>query len=186
MAPSPWPAAIAPSSWSTGSACRSLRRCRSRSCSAPLIGFVLERTLYVHVYRKPPSRPGAVHHRPRLHVGRGRRLRHGLEPGLRADCQAGCRASFNVFGVGIGRYRLLIIVICGLLTIGLQLILANTRFGSRLRAAVDDRARRARARHQRQRASSRSPSRSARGSPAWAARSAPKSSGSIRPSRSNS
>ena len=43
-----------------------------------------------------------------------------------------------VFGVGIGRYRLLIIVICGLLTIALQLILSYTRFGSRLRAAVDD------------------------------------------------
>jgi branched-chain amino acid transport system permease protein len=45
---------------------------------------------------------------------------------------------FNVAGVGLGRYRLLIIVICGLLTIGLQLILSKTRFGARLRAAVDD------------------------------------------------
>ena len=43
-----------------------------------------------------------------------------------------------MFGVGIGRYRLLIIVICGLLTVALQFILAYTRFGSRLRAAVDD------------------------------------------------
>src|SRR5262249_3561574 len=40
--------------------------------------------------------------------------------------------------IGIGRYRLLIIVICGLLTVGLQLILSGTRFGSRLRASVDD------------------------------------------------
>ena len=45
---------------------------------------------------------------------------------------------FEVFGVGIGRYRLLIIVICGLLTLALQLILSGTRFGSRLRASVDD------------------------------------------------
>jgi branched-chain amino acid transport system permease protein len=45
---------------------------------------------------------------------------------------------FDVFGVGVGRYRLMIIVICGLLTALLQLILARTRFGSRLRAAVDD------------------------------------------------
>src|SRR5204862_1813730 len=45
---------------------------------------------------------------------------------------------FDVLGVGIGRYRLLIIVICGLLTLMLQFILARTRFGSRLRAAVDD------------------------------------------------
>jgi branched-chain amino acid transport system permease protein len=45
---------------------------------------------------------------------------------------------FEIFGIGVGRYRLLIIVICGLLTIGLQLILSRTRFGARLRAAVDD------------------------------------------------
>ena len=48
------------------------------------------------------------------------------------------QGQMDVFGVGIGRYRLMIIVICGLLTVGLQLILAKTRFGSRLRAAVDD------------------------------------------------
>jgi branched-chain amino acid transport system permease protein len=48
------------------------------------------------------------------------------------------QGQMDVFGVGVGRYRLLIIVVCGLLTIALQLILARTRFGSRLRAAVDD------------------------------------------------
>src|SRR3979411_627295 len=51
---------------------------------------------------------------------------------------AALEGQFDVFGVGIGRYRLMIIVICGLLTATLQLILARTRFGSRLRAAVDD------------------------------------------------
>jgi len=45
---------------------------------------------------------------------------------------------FEVAGVGIGVYRLFIIVLCGLLTVALQLILTRTRFGSRLRAAVDD------------------------------------------------
>jgi branched-chain amino acid transport system permease protein len=45
---------------------------------------------------------------------------------------------FELFGIGIGRYRLLIIIVCGILTIGLQLILSGTRFGSRLRASVDD------------------------------------------------
>ena len=48
------------------------------------------------------------------------------------------QGQFDFFGVGIGRYRLLIIVVCGLLTIGMQFILTYTRFGSRLRAAVDD------------------------------------------------
>lgn len=48
------------------------------------------------------------------------------------------RSQIDIFGIGVGRYRLMIIVICGLLTVALQLILARTRFGSRLRAAVDD------------------------------------------------
>ena len=48
------------------------------------------------------------------------------------------RSQIDVFGLGVGRYRLMIIVICGLLTVALQLILGRTRFGSRLRAAVDD------------------------------------------------
>ncbi len=46
---------------------------------------------------------------------------------------------FEVFGAAIGVYRLFIIVICGLVTLSLQWILIKTRFGSRLRAAVDDR-----------------------------------------------
>ena len=41
--------------------------------------------------------------------------------------------------VGIGRYRLFLIALCAVLTVILQLILSRTRFGSRLRAAVDDR-----------------------------------------------
>jgi branched-chain amino acid transport system permease protein len=45
---------------------------------------------------------------------------------------------FSVFGIGVGKYRLLIIVTCGLLVLALQTVLARTRFGSRLRAAVDD------------------------------------------------
>jgi branched-chain amino acid transport system permease protein len=45
---------------------------------------------------------------------------------------------FRVHDVGVGRYRLLIIVVCGLLAVTLQAVLAHTRFGSRLRAAVDD------------------------------------------------
>jgi branched-chain amino acid transport system permease protein len=48
------------------------------------------------------------------------------------------QGQFDVFGVGIGKYRLMIIIICGLLTLALQAILGRTRFGSRLRAAVDD------------------------------------------------
>ena len=45
----------------------------------------------------------------------------------------------QILGVGVGRYRLFIICVCAVLAIALQLALAKTRFGSRLRAAVDDR-----------------------------------------------
>src|SRR5205085_6897709 len=45
---------------------------------------------------------------------------------------------FNLEVVGIGKYRLFIVVLCALLTVVLQGILSYTRFGSRLRAAVDD------------------------------------------------
>jgi len=40
--------------------------------------------------------------------------------------------------LGMGHYRLFIIAICAALTIALQYILTRTRFGSRLRASVDD------------------------------------------------
>jgi branched-chain amino acid transport system permease protein len=45
---------------------------------------------------------------------------------------------FEIASVGIGKYRLFIIVVCLLLTLMLQWVLGRTRFGSRLRAAVDD------------------------------------------------
>jgi branched-chain amino acid transport system permease protein len=41
-------------------------------------------------------------------------------------------------GVGIGVYRLFIIEICGAIAAALQIFLVKTRFGARLRAAVDD------------------------------------------------
>lgn len=40
--------------------------------------------------------------------------------------------------VGIGKYRLFIVVVCAVLALALQWVLSRTRFGSRLRAAVDD------------------------------------------------
>jgi branched-chain amino acid transport system permease protein len=42
------------------------------------------------------------------------------------------------YELGMGHYRLFIIAVCAALTVGLQFILAKTRFGSRLRASVDD------------------------------------------------
>jgi branched-chain amino acid transport system permease protein len=45
---------------------------------------------------------------------------------------------FEIASIGIGRYRLFVIAICGLLAFSLQWGFTRTRFGSRLRAAVDD------------------------------------------------
>ena len=44
----------------------------------------------------------------------------------------------TALGASVGVYRLFVIALCGLMTIALQLALTRTRFGQRLRAAVDD------------------------------------------------
>ncbi len=49
------------------------------------------------------------------------------------------RERYQWMGAGIGAYRLFIIVVCAVITLVLQWTLARTRFGSQLRAAVDDR-----------------------------------------------
>jgi branched-chain amino acid transport system permease protein len=43
-----------------------------------------------------------------------------------------------MLGVSVGIYRSFIVVVCGALALALQAGLTNTRFGARLRAAVDD------------------------------------------------
>ena len=45
---------------------------------------------------------------------------------------------FDVGDVGIGRYRLFVVIVCGVLAAALQLGFTRTCFGSRLRASVDD------------------------------------------------
>jgi len=48
------------------------------------------------------------------------------------------KGRFDVAGIGVGVYRLFIILVCAVITILLEWIMARTRFGSQLRAAVDD------------------------------------------------
>jgi branched-chain amino acid transport system permease protein len=101
------------------------------------IGFLLERTLYVHVYKKPHLDQvlftiGLVF----MSVAATDYVMGSSQ--VFVQVPGFLQGQFEFHGIGIGRYRLLIILICGLLTVGLQFILANTRFGSRLRAAVDD------------------------------------------------
>ena len=103
-----------------------------------ILGIIMERTLYVHVYKKPHLDQvlftiGLVF----MSVAAVDYVMGSSQ--VFARIPSALQGQIDVFGVGVGRYRLLIIVICGLLTVGLQFILSGTRFGSRLRAAVDDR-----------------------------------------------
>lgn len=101
------------------------------------IGFVFERTLYVHVYRK--SHLDQVLFTIGLVFMSVAAVDYVMGSSqVFVQIPRGLQGQLDLSGVGIGRYRLLIVVICGLLTIGLQFVLARTRFGSRLRAAVDD------------------------------------------------
>src|SRR5262249_55068784 len=111
----------------------------------PAIAFVatapirapFERTLYVHVYNR--SHLDQVVFTIRLLFMSVAAIDYVLgSQQVFIQIPNALQGRFELFGIGIGRYRLLIIVICGLLTVGLQLILAGTRFGSRLRASVDD------------------------------------------------
>ena len=102
-----------------------------------ILGIILERTLYVHVYRK--SHLDQVLFTIGLVFMSVAALDYVMGSSqVFVQIPSGLQGRFDVLGVGIGRYRLLIIVICGLLLVGLQFILSATRFGSRLRAAVDD------------------------------------------------
>ena len=101
------------------------------------IGALLERTLYVHVYGKSPLDQvlftiGLVF----MSVAAVDYVMGSSQQFV--EIPQALQGQFIVFGIGMGKYRLLIIVVCGLITLGLQLALMKTRFGSRLRASVDD------------------------------------------------
>jgi branched-chain amino acid transport system permease protein len=102
-----------------------------------LLGLLLERTLYVHVYGKSHLDQvlftiGLVF----MSVAAVDYVMGSSQQFIRIPSVL--QGQIDLFGLRVGRYRLMIILICGLLAVVLQLILAKTRFGSRLRAAVDD------------------------------------------------
>jgi branched-chain amino acid transport system permease protein len=102
-----------------------------------VLGAVLERTLYVNLYAKTHL------DQVLFTIGLVFMSVAGVDYIMGSSQQfvnipSWLEGQIDLGGVGIGRYRLMIIVLCGLLTIALQLILTKTRFGSRLRAAVDD------------------------------------------------
>jgi branched-chain amino acid transport system permease protein len=109
--------------------------------SAAVLGAVLERTLYRPLYHKP--------HLDQVLFSIGlvfmavaatdyfmgsNQQNMQLPSFLRGRTEIGS----GDWILGMGHYRLFIIGVCAALTVGLQLVLARTRFGSRLRASVDD------------------------------------------------
>ena len=104
---------------------------------AALLGAVLERTLYRPLYSKPHldqvlfsiglvfMAVAAVDY----YVGSTQQI---------IQLPAWLKGRTEIGSLGMGHYRLFIIAVCAALTVGLQFILARTRFGSRLRASVDD------------------------------------------------
>jgi branched-chain amino acid transport system permease protein len=102
------------------------------------IGALFERLLYVHVYAR--SHLDQVLFTIGLVFMSVAAVDYVMGSSQQfVQIPAALQGQFDVFGVGVGRYRLLIIGVCGVITLVLQFVLMRTRFGSRLRAAVDDR-----------------------------------------------
>ncbi len=102
-----------------------------------LIGLVLERTLYRRLY-------GRSHlDQVLFSIGLVFMAVAAVDYAMGSQQQfvaipSWLQGRVEVLGVQMGLYRSFIIVVCGVLVVALQLILTQTRFGSRLRAAVDD------------------------------------------------
>jgi branched-chain amino acid transport system permease protein len=108
---------------------------------AALLGGVLERTLYRPLYKKPHldqvlfsiGLTFMAVATADYFIGSSQQIIQ-LPAWLKGRTEFGEGA----WMLGMGHYRLFIIAVCAALTIALQYALAKTRFGSRLRASVDD------------------------------------------------
>ncbi|MDB5750313.1 MAG: amino acid/amide transporter rane protein 1, family [Ramlibacter sp.] len=108
---------------------------------AALLGAVLERTLYRPLYKRPHLDQvlfsiGLVFMAVAafdFFVGSTQQIVQ-LPEWLKGRTELGS----DPWTLGMGHYRLFIIAVCAALTFVLQYVLAKTRFGSRLRASVDD------------------------------------------------
>ncbi|MEK9968644.1 MAG: branched-chain amino acid ABC transporter permease, partial [Ferrovibrio sp.] len=101
------------------------------------LGALLERTLYVRLYTK--SHLDQV----LFSIGLVFMAVSAIDYFMGAQQQLitlppSLRGRVDFMGVSIGVYRLFVIGICLVLAAALQLVLTRTRFGSQLRAAVDD------------------------------------------------
>src|SRR3712207_1266958 len=104
---------------------------------AAALGALLERTLYVHVYARI--------HLDQVLFSIGLVFMAVAAVDYTAGSQqqfvelpAILRRRFEALGVSVGAYRLLIVAVCGTVALAVHLVLSRTRFGSQLRAAVDD------------------------------------------------
>jgi branched-chain amino acid transport system permease protein len=105
--------------------------------AAAALGFVLERTLYVHMYGRSPL------DQVLFSIGLVFMAVAAVDWAMGSSQQnvklpPWLTGRVEILGVNVGLYRSFIIVLCGALALALQLALTRTRFGSRLRAAVDD------------------------------------------------
>ena len=106
-----------------------------------LLGGVLERTLYRPMYKKPHldqvlfsiGLTFMAVASADYFIGSSQQIMQ-LPEWLKGRTEIGDGA----WMLGMGHYRLFIVAVCAALTIVLQFVLAKTRFGSRLRASVDD------------------------------------------------
>jgi branched-chain amino acid transport system permease protein len=106
-----------------------------------LLGAMLERTLYRPLYHKPHldqvlfsiGLTFMAVATADYFVGSSQQIVQ-LPEWLKGRTELGEGA----WMLGMGHYRLFIIAVCAALTVALQYVLTQTRFGSRLRAAVDD------------------------------------------------
>jgi branched-chain amino acid transport system permease protein len=102
-----------------------------------LLGAVLEPTLYRRMYARPHL------DQVLFSIGLVFMAVAGVDYFVGSTQQniqlpAWLKGRFDIEWVGIGKYRLFIIVVCAALTLVLQWVLSRTRFGSQLRASVDD------------------------------------------------
>lgn len=101
------------------------------------LGILLERTLYVRLYAR--SHLDQV----LFSIGLVFMAVSAIDYFMGAQQQLitlppALQGRVSLFGLQLGFYRLFVIAICLVLAAALQLILTRTRFGSQLRAAVDD------------------------------------------------
>lgn len=103
-----------------------------------VLGVVLERTLYVRLYGKGHLDQVLFSIGLVFMAAAGVDYFFGAQQQL-IELPEYLRAPLDVFGATVSVYRLFVIALCAVIAIALQLILTRTRFGSRLRASVDDR-----------------------------------------------